>query len=123
MIQPDPKAVTSWIENLGFTLYEFEDDDGQQRQSWMKDGAIQIGMKMAAFFYAAHHTALTSFRDEVLAAAPVDHLIQEDEDLGDEYSGAALKHVIQENNIDFGRNDANELWRKTIQTISERHGI
>lgn len=95
---PNPKDVEAWMLSLGFTSSLFH---------WrlpLKD--LIVSPEEATFFYTIHHTALTSFRDEVLA-----DVIGADKP---NLNGAPLTNYM---------NRIKREQRKAIQTISRKYLI
>lgn len=112
---PNPKDVEAWMVSLGFVK-------GKHGDYWILPNSapqLSIDMEQAIFFYTIHHTALTSFRDELLAASS--------EIMSAHSIGLAQKALTVEgqkkNEYARGNNHAIRKWRKAIQTISERHNL
>lgn len=119
---PDPKDEEAWMVELGFRKDHIS--KAEPRAYVWEGNSMFINVSQATFFYTICHTALTSFRDEV-----VEQAIGENEtpDWDDEYN---MCNTCEFERTDDSkdclcriRNKLRERQRKAIQTISERHGI
>ena len=66
---------------------------------------------------------LKAFAGEVEEAIPTKGIVQDDEDLEDEFTGKQLKHELQENNINFGKNDAIDSFVEALKAIKEKYQL
>lgn len=115
---PNPKEVETWMVSLGF---EWSEDGGFWRNNKDPYSIHDMLPETAAFFYTIHHTALTSFRDEV---TQIDGAVD-----------MAIKQVFLDG-IRWGRDnpygahiptpaslECIQQVRKAIQTISGKYNI
>ena len=111
--------VRAWMVSLGFKQVATHED----QPLYSQNGMYLIDIEQATFFYTIHHTALTSFRDEVLNAGPKNKLGEQSHITKDGFEiWICQEHGEYDCNC-IGFNVSNDEWRKAIQTISERHKL
>lgn len=101
------------------------EDAGELRELQKKFDMDEYGTVSENGFYlikevkkllAAEQTKLL---EKLESELPTQHIVQEDDDIADEFSGKALKHELQENNINFGHNEALDQVRTLISNYKE----
>lgn len=109
---PNPKDVETWLTNNGFSWEEY--DYGFVK---IKDpNGNRLHIDTAILLYTIHHTALTSFRDEVLTEVSESH--SKFCDLNNKPFKVGTRIV------EGGECDCQvKIFSKAIQTISERHRL
>jgi len=90
---------------------------------WHRDSSLSYADKIIEATEAHTQSKLKAFAGEVEKAISVKGIVQEDEDLEDEFTGKQLKHELQENNINFGKNDAIDSFCESLKDIKEKYNV